>query len=88
VNLRNINELEDEDVSARILPNENRTNEILNKIKAYDWCYNVNLDEIQLKNETDSCVVLINKKAITKLHVYAISFNEKSNKIDLKLLNQ
>jgi hypothetical protein len=90
VNLRNIDELEDEDIAARILPSEDRTNEILNKIKGYNWCYNVNLDKIQLKNDEDtySCSEIINKQAITKLRVYATNFDEKSNKIDLKQLNQ
>ena len=87
VNLRNIPELEEEDVAARILPSKNRLHKILYKVKEYDWCYNINTESIQLKKDDDTCQELIKKDAIIKLKLYAINYNNKSNNVDLKQLN-
>lgn len=89
VNLRNIHEFKDDDIAARILPSEERAIKILNKIKTYEWCYNIHTDQIQLKkveNKRD-CNQTISNETITKFSVYAIKFDDKTNKIELKTLN-
>lgn len=87
VNMRNIPELEDECVSARILPSQVRTNEILDKIRKYSWCYNSNTDTIELSAKKDSCTAPINSNDIVKVKVFAINFNNNTNKVNLKPLN-
>lgn len=87
VNMRNIPELEDECVSARILPSKDRTNEILDEIRKYSWCYNPNTDTIELNTKKDSCIDSINPNDIVKVKVFAINFNNNTNKVNLKPLN-
>ncbi|MEK6153507.1 hypothetical protein WIW50_09615 [Flavobacteriaceae bacterium 3-367] len=89
VNLRNIPELEDEDVAARILPNDERINEILNTIgDNYRWCYDKASDKIYLGNEVAPCDVALNKDAITNFQVYSVTFQRDSKRVDLQLLNE
>ena len=87
VNLRNIPELEDEDVAARILPSKKRTTEILNEIKKKTWYYDTNTDSIRLKKDSDLSNQIINPNNILKVVVYATHFDNTTNKISLKQLN-
>ena len=88
VNLRNIPELEDEDVAARILPNDNRLADIIKKIKQYSWCYNADSDQIKLMGDDTSCLKEIDVKSITNFQVYRIKFQNESNNLHLELINQ
>jgi hypothetical protein len=88
VNFRNIPELEDEDVAARILPSNERSLEILNKVKKMSWVYYTDSDSISLKKANDTTNQIINSNNILKIVVYATSFDNSTNKVNLKPLNE
>ncbi|MDY8136291.1 hypothetical protein [Aquimarina sp. 2201CG5-10] len=85
VNLRNVPELEDEDVKARILPNDKRLKSILGKIKTYSWCYDSISDSVVLRK--DGTCISIDKGAIKSVEVYRIQYDESSKKINLNQIN-
>jgi hypothetical protein len=85
VNLKNIKYFEDEDVENRILPSKERLNQTLKKIKTLSWCYNKELDAIELKNNNE-CHDAIDSKNIKELKVYQINYNPESKIVKLKQL--
>lgn len=87
VNLRNISQLEDEDVAARILPNNDRLLDIVNKAKQYKWCYNDEVDAITLNTKDNLCSNIINNDSIIDAIVYKTSFINESNQVHLKKIN-
>lgn len=86
VNLRNIKELEDEDVGMRILPSDKRLSQTLKKIKMLNWCYNKDLDAILVENP-NNCDALIASNDIIDLKVYQIHYDPQSKTVSLKPLN-
>jgi len=87
VNLRNISEFEDEDVAARILPNDDRLQDIINKAKQFEWCYNAEKDIININDKNNKCDKIISNDSIANAIVYKTSFVNKSNKVHLKKIN-
>ncbi len=85
VNYRNIGALEDDDVALRILPNDDRLNEMYQKAKTLKWCYDKVNDEIVLQG--DNCSIPIEKLDVQSLDVYRTDFNDADNLVSLKLIN-
>ena len=85
VNFRNIPELEDLDIEARILPNNERLQKIMVKLKDMEWCYNGQAHVIEMAST--KCSNPINSEMISEIKVFRTHFNDKSNEVSLKLIN-
>jgi len=88
VNLRNFNKLKDEDVESRILPSNERLQELLEELKEYNWCYNAKTDAIVLKTLSSECNSSINTSLIKSLKVYKINYSKEDKKVSLELINE
>ncbi|QBA63886.1 hypothetical protein [Muriicola soli] len=86
LNFRNVEELKDLDVALRILPNEERLEDALIEVRVMRWCLDNNSGEIVPAN--DSCRSNIDPSQIFSVSVYRTSFDDQTNKISLKLLNE
>ena len=86
LNFRKIPELHRADIEARLLPNDNRLNEILDQIRQMSWCYDKKRDTIIFDKE--GCNTPISKREIKSISVYKTDFENTKNLISLKLLNQ
>ncbi len=87
VNLRNIKELEDQYVESKILPSEDRLQDILEDIKGYNWCYNDSTDAVMISGNDGGCNVPVPSYNIKSIEVYKIQYDAESKKITLKLIN-
>tara|TARA_R110002050_G_scaffold296426_1_gene456404 strand:- start:54801 stop:55238 length:438 start_codon:yes stop_codon:yes gene_type:complete len=89
VNLRSVDEFDDEDVKGRILPNDKRLNEILKEIKKHTWIYNSETDKITIKKNNSSFNngEIIESNKIKSLKVYKVKFNANNKKVNLELIN-
>lgn len=87
VNLRAIDALEDEDVESRILPNNKRLSEMLQKIKNLPWCYDLETDAFYLEKSVAHCDIPINPNQIKNIEVYKVHFDNGTKAVSLKLIN-
>jgi hypothetical protein len=85
VNFRNVPLLENEDVTARILPNNERLNKILHKVKAMEWCFDSTNNNIVVADK--DCTFPIAPEDIVKVEVYRTDFNDSNNEVSLQLIN-
>ncbi len=85
VNLRSIEDFEDEDVELRILPSHDRLVAILEKIKAHSWCYDVETDQVIQKCST--CNTAIATKSIKSIEVYKVAYNPEKKTVKLELID-
>lgn len=87
VNLRNIEQLEDLYVESKILPSEDRLEDILEDIKSYKWCYDKEVDAITIKKPSKTCSAPIKSESIKSMQVYKIQYNNENNIVKLELIN-
>lgn len=86
VNFRNVPELEDEDVALRILPNDNRLQGALERVKKMKWCYDASSNTVELANDDCSSSPKQNIE-IQGIAVYRTNFDDENNEVSLKLIN-
>ncbi|MBU2951163.1 hypothetical protein KO493_10690 [Tamlana agarivorans] len=90
VNLRNIKALEDVYIGSKILPSDERLNELLFDIKSHDWYYNPELDEVILKQEYQGDPEILKpiaKENIINIAVYKVNYNKEDKKVSIELIN-
>tara|TARA_R100001369_G_scaffold92823_1_gene140196 strand:- start:7730 stop:8203 length:474 start_codon:yes stop_codon:yes gene_type:complete len=88
INLRSIKEFYREDRQVRIMPNDYRLTNTLNKIKRHKWCYNSDLGLLTSYENLNTCNILIDSLKIKRIQVFRVDYNPTNHIIRLNLINE
>ena len=88
MNFSTIPEFKDDAINLKILPKNDRLEKVLHKVKHQTWYYDETAGAFYLNTKNKTTDFAIPSSAITGIMVYRVDFENETNKVQLKLLNE